>query len=1358
MKVGTLEIEMLANLARLRKDMTDAKQIVGDSVAGIEKMVGVARNALATLGVGVSIKVFADIVQGSIDAMDHLNDLNKTTKISIENLAGLSLAAKQSGSDLDSIASSANKLATNMGKDAEKFRQLGITAKDPLEAFKQFADVFRQIEDPQMRAALGAAALGKKWEGAAPLLAEGSKQIAEMIERGKQLSGITKKNAEQADKFNDKMAEFQAAMKGSKDRIVGDMLPALTQMMTAITAAYERGGKLAAVIEAIGQVGRATIYGEYDDRIKSMDKDIQKLVGEYQRVQEALDEGPSIAEKIFGSQDDNLRTRQKQLFEQIGALRNEKTRLINLDKEAAAAAAAAKAANAQGDAAATAAAEKKAKAFLDDGKSAGAYTKELVALERQMAALKGAGELEAYTHKLQEDAFKGLTAAQKQNLIGMMAAIIAEKQLIEARREQIQSGAGLMNAQQGLMDLARDYAIALRENNNQLAFENSLVGKSAQEVRELSEARRIDLELLQALAAVPEDDASGTAEKLKTMAEAAKIRSKLLLMEGGLLATQEARWKNLANAAGQYFGKIGASVGKLISTMVDLNEQQAEYNRQRATALNITDPSEREEKLLKISKESTAVRLRGFGDMASAAAGFFDEQDRGYKALMAVSKVFHATELAMSIAELVPKAIGAVLNQGNGDPYTAFGRMAAMAAIVAGLGVAIGGVGGGSTNTDARDRQAAAGTGSVLGDDMAKSASIAKALDLLGKNSIIGNEHTAAMLQSLRAIENNIGGLASLVVRTSGLLGGKGDLGGLNLGKQSGGFLGLGASSNSLTDQGILIAAQTVGQARTGFQGSQYSDVTTTGRTWYGKSYSRTNRTTGALGGDLAAQFSQIIDSLAVSILQAAQALGAEKNSVAALLNNFNIAALDISLKGLKGSEIEEQLQAIFGKLGDDMAAAVLPGLGSFQKVGEGLFETLMRLAQEFAATDAIAIILGKDVKTAFGDIGMASIKARDDLVALFGGIEEMSEAVLKYVELYHSEGERLDRSTETLRQQFEALGTAMPGSLQAFRQLVEAQDLGTEAGRELFAALMQIAPAFHSVTTAAQTMVQTMGGLLQSIYGGTYGKQIAQGAFDQAANAWNSYLLSIGIGEAGYTAAQTFADLKNNPDLAAQVFAALQSGQLSAQGGDLFNQLLQAFQQLNQAIAGTDGATGNIDAMANAAQQYAEAMANAKSRLLGYLNGSKIGDLSPLTLAQKVNEARAQLQKQIGLAPTSIEAMAGLGASRDNFLKLLLQLKGFTPDYNAEYFSTFDQLNAFTGNAATRPMTAADAEQQTAQLIAALTGLDTTTNVGNALVAQLLDLIANGISVTDPAVTRLLEDIRNARTTNPATTPASVI
>lgn len=256
----------------------------GAGIAGGLKMGFIAVAAAATVVAGG----LAGMMISSINAADHMNDLSKVTGISVEDLSGLALAAKQSGTDLDGVADSISKLSQNIGKNGDKFRALGITAKEPLEAFKQLADIFSKIDDPQMRAALGAATLGKSWQSAAPLLSEGSKKLGEMIGKGTKLSGVTTQIAEDADKFNDQLQELKASADGFSMKLAGKMLPAFTDIINAMRAAYDESGKLAALWVGMGGLGAFLFTDEFSSpavKIKNLSAEIADLEKDQKRLQ-----------------------------------------------------------------------------------------------------------------------------------------------------------------------------------------------------------------------------------------------------------------------------------------------------------------------------------------------------------------------------------------------------------------------------------------------------------------------------------------------------------------------------------------------------------------------------------------------------------------------------------------------------------------------------------------------------------------------------------------------------------------------------------------------------------------------------------------------------------------------------------------------------------------------------------------------------------------------------------------------------------------------------------------------------------------------------------------------------------------
>ena len=197
--------------------------------SGMERVAKGYQSLLATLGVGVGVGAFLHYINGAIDAADRLNDLSKSTGVAVKDLSGLQLLARQTGTDLEGLAKGINRMSVEMGKDPEKFRALGITAKDNVGAFKQFADIFNLLPDIQQRNALAQAVFAKSWAEMAPALSEGGQKIGETIEKGARLSRMTKELAEQSDELKDKWAELYGTGR-LVNSIIGPMLPLLNSL------------------------------------------------------------------------------------------------------------------------------------------------------------------------------------------------------------------------------------------------------------------------------------------------------------------------------------------------------------------------------------------------------------------------------------------------------------------------------------------------------------------------------------------------------------------------------------------------------------------------------------------------------------------------------------------------------------------------------------------------------------------------------------------------------------------------------------------------------------------------------------------------------------------------------------------------------------------------------------------------------------------------------------------------------------------------------------------------------------------------------------------------------------------------
>mgnify|MGYP000373123631 FL=1 len=130
--------------------------------------------------------------------------------------------------------------------------------------------------------------------------------------------------------------------------------------------------------------------------------------------------------------------------------------------------------------------------------------------------------------------------------------------------------------------------------------------------------------------------------------------------------------------------------------------------------------------------------------------------------------------------------------------------------------------------------------------------------------------------------------------------------------------------------------------------------------------------------------------------------------------------------------------------------------------MGEGYFETLVRVASSIEAVTSSLSLLGTSVE------GL-SLSAKMNLFDMFGSASDMASATGDYFSLFYTKAEQAAAQTAQMARVFESLGLTLPDSITGFRALVEAQDLTTEAGRAAYVALIQLAPAFAEVIGAAQ-------------------------------------------------------------------------------------------------------------------------------------------------------------------------------------------------------------------------------------------------------------------------------------------------
>jgi len=248
--LGALEIQMYADLARLRQDMAQAKSIVGDAATSIQSTIKGVGTVFATLGVGLSVGAFTGWIRGAIDAADEASKLAQKTGVATDKIAGLTLAYQQAGAGgVEALQKSMSKLSSELVKGNDTLQAMGITTKDTREALGQIADKFEGMADGTAKAAAAVGIWGEKMgANMIPLLNAGSKGLEEMEAMARKLGlAISTETGQAAEKFNDTLELLGLASKGLATQAIAQLLPSMNAFAGALlesrteTERMERG-------------------------------------------------------------------------------------------------------------------------------------------------------------------------------------------------------------------------------------------------------------------------------------------------------------------------------------------------------------------------------------------------------------------------------------------------------------------------------------------------------------------------------------------------------------------------------------------------------------------------------------------------------------------------------------------------------------------------------------------------------------------------------------------------------------------------------------------------------------------------------------------------------------------------------------------------------------------------------------------------------------------------------------------------------------------------------------------------------------------------------------------------------------
>lgn len=282
---------------------TDATSAVVDKVRGSFGLLEKKANDLRTsFGSGLTAQITAALAPAAVVAfvtgvargIDALNDLSDATGASVENISALENVAARTGTSFDAVGTSLVKFnaALNEAKPgsqvSEVLKSLGLDAKrlkelDPAEALRQTAIALSRFADDGNKARAVQELFGKSLREVAPFLKD-------LATQGELVATVTSKQAAEAEKFAHSLDALAKNSKDSARSLVGDLLPALNNVLET----FQKFGVKGTLKAAIG----TDELGELSSRAKAQSTQLTLLGREVERWNALAKAGVSGAAEL----------------------------------------------------------------------------------------------------------------------------------------------------------------------------------------------------------------------------------------------------------------------------------------------------------------------------------------------------------------------------------------------------------------------------------------------------------------------------------------------------------------------------------------------------------------------------------------------------------------------------------------------------------------------------------------------------------------------------------------------------------------------------------------------------------------------------------------------------------------------------------------------------------------------------------------------------------------------------------------------------------------------------------------------------------------------------------------------------
>jgi hypothetical protein len=224
----------------------------------------------------------------------------------------------------------------------------------------------------------------------------------------------------------------------------------------------------------------------------------------------------------------------------------------------------------------------------------------------------------------------------------------------------------------------------------------------------------------------------------------------------------------------------------------------------------------------------------------------------------------------------------------------------------------------------------------------------------------------------------------------------------------------------------------------------------------------RSNRTiTSALASEVEVLFDSSIELITKQTRGYAAALGLP----AAAIDNFT-QQIRLSFQGLSEDEINQKIADTLAEFQEGLASQYASALEPLKLAGETFTQTIQRLI----AIQDVSIYLN-EFGGAFSNFATASITARQGIIDLAGGLDQLVQKTQGFVANFYSKEEQAGITARGLVSALEQAGftAAQIAALETradFRLLLESLDVNTINGQKQFVALLDLQESYAGLST----------------------------------------------------------------------------------------------------------------------------------------------------------------------------------------------------------------------------------------------------------------------------------------------------